>query len=214
MDVHYVMQRYPVQVTLDDGTLVTIRPLEKGDKIMLADFFQRIPEEDRFYLKENVTAPQVIHNWVEHMDLERVVPLLAVLPEGDVVADATLHRSRAPARRHVGELRVVVESDYRGMGLGARLIEELVDLGRALELDEVFFELVDRRERNTGRECGGPRRRISSTGTVRRALRGQVEATGYLRSRCAARSHRGLDRDGDAHLGWSGLGRAAERRAL
>ena len=145
MAIAPTLQRYPAQMTLEDGTELTIRPLQKEDKLPLAQFFQRLPEEDRFYLKENVTAPEVIQDWIERMDMERVVPIVAVLNE-DIVADATLHRSRAPARRHIGELRIVVAPEFRGRGLGSRLIQELIDLSRVLELEKVFFELVDRRE--------------------------------------------------------------------
>ena len=145
MDVNVVLQRYPFDVKLEDGSEFTFRPLAKDDKIMLARFFQTISEEDRFYLKENVTAPEVIQGWIDNMDYDRAVPIIAIAG-GQIVADATLHRSRAPARRHVGELRVVVHPDYRRVGLGARLIQELIDLGRALELETLFFELVDRRE--------------------------------------------------------------------
>ncbi|MDA0769467.1 MAG: hypothetical protein BZY79_04875 [SAR202 cluster bacterium Casp-Chloro-G4] len=145
MDVNIVLQRYPFDVKLEDGSEFTIRPLAKEDKIRLARFFQTVSEEDRFYLKENVTAPEIIHGWIDNMNYERAVPILAIV-DGNIVADATLHRSRTPARMHVGELRVVVHPNYRGVGLGARLIQELIDLGRALELEILFFELVDRRE--------------------------------------------------------------------
>ena len=145
MDVNVVLKRYPFDVKLEDGSDFNFRPLARDDKIMLARFFQTISEEDRFYLKENVTAPETIHGWIDNMDYERAVPIVA-MADGHIVADATLHRSRTPARRHVGELRVVVHPDYRGVGLGARLIQELIDLGRALELDMLFFELVNRRE--------------------------------------------------------------------
>ena len=75
MAIAPTLQRYPTQMTLEDGTELTIRPLQKEDKLPLAQFFQRIPEEDRFYLKENVTAPEVIQDWIERMDMERVVPI-------------------------------------------------------------------------------------------------------------------------------------------
>lgn len=140
-----MLQRYPKHVTLEDGVKVTIRPLEKKDKVPLAEFFHKIPEDDKYYLKENVSAPEVIQDWVEELDYERVIPIIALV-DGKIVADATLHRSRAQARRHVGELRVVVDTAYRGRGVGSRLIQELIDLAHALELDKVFFELVDRRE--------------------------------------------------------------------
>ena len=96
-----VLERYPIQVTLGDDRMVNIRPLARQDKIPLARFFRSVPEEDRFYLKENVTAPEVVSQWIEQMDLERAIPLVAVADDR-IVADATLHRSRAPARRHVG----------------------------------------------------------------------------------------------------------------
>ncbi len=145
MDIVPCLERYPVQVRLENGTTVTIRPLEKSDKVLLARFFQRVSEEDRFYLKENVTAPEVIQGWIDTMDLDRVVPIVA-LDRDRIVADATLHRSRAPARRHIGEIRVVVDPDFRGEGLGPRMIHELVDIGTAIELERLIFELVDRRE--------------------------------------------------------------------
>lgn len=145
MDIRPHLDRYPVEVTLEDDTPVTVRPLRREDKVALAQFFLRVPEEDRFYLKENVTAPEVIQQWTDHIDYERVVPLVA-LAKGRIIADATLHRSRAPARRHVGEIRIVVDPEFRTKGLGSRLIRELIGLARAAGLDRVYMELVDRRE--------------------------------------------------------------------
>lgn len=145
MDAAIALKRYPVQVTLEDGSSLVLRPFQKDDKVRLAKFFQRISEEDRFYLKENVTAPETVLGWVEHLDWERVIPIVADVG-GEIVADATLHRSQTPARRHIAELRIVVDPELRGKGLGSRLIQELIDLAKALELDKVFFELVDRRE--------------------------------------------------------------------
>ena len=139
------IEAYPRTVMLRDGTQVILRPLEEGDKVQLLDFFKRVPEEERYYLKENVTAPEVIHAWTTDIDFGRTVPIVALA--GDrIIADATLHRSRSMARRHVGELRVVVDPDYREVGLGRRLIRELLDIAADLGLQEVTFELVAGRE--------------------------------------------------------------------
>jgi L-amino acid N-acyltransferase YncA len=64
----------------------------------------------------------------------------------EIIADATLHRSRTPARRHIGELRVVVDPEYRELGLGRRLIRELLDISSELGLHQATFELVAQRE--------------------------------------------------------------------
>ena len=139
------IEAYPKTLMLRDGSKVEVRPLKSEDKIRLVRFFERIPEEDRHYLRENVVAPEAVKAWTEHIDFDRVIPIVA-LAEGEIVADATLHRNRAPARHHMGEIRIVVDPAYREQGLGRRLIRELLDIAAELGLDKATFELVDRRE--------------------------------------------------------------------
>jgi hypothetical protein len=77
-----------------DETIVTARPLTAGGAA-LGRFFEHIPEDELFYLKEDVTSPGVMAAWAQQIDLERVVPIVAVDDGGSIVADATLHRSRS-----------------------------------------------------------------------------------------------------------------------
>ena len=145
MDTPAFLRKFPRVATLNDGQPVTIRPLQSNDDTALHQFFMRVPEEDRFYLNNDVTSPEVIRGFTDNISLDVAIPLVAV--SGDkIVADSTLHRSRRASRRHVGELRIVVDTDYRGRGLGARLIDELIQLGVDLGLERLAFELVDRRE--------------------------------------------------------------------
>jgi len=130
---------------LRDGAKVSVRPLEPGDKVRLLEFFERVPEEERYYLKENVVSAKVIHGWTTNMDFSKVIPIVAV-SRGAIVADATLHLNRIPARQHLGEVRVVVDPAYREVGLGGRLIREILDIAAALGLAKVVFELVALRE--------------------------------------------------------------------
>jgi L-amino acid N-acyltransferase YncA len=140
------IKNFPKQVSLGRaGQHVILRPLEPGDAHELLEFFRRVPEEDRLYLKEDVTSPRVIENWVEHIDYNRVLPLVAVV-EGEIVADATLHRSRAKGHRHIGELRVVVEPRYRNHGLGTLLLEEMIYIAYDNKVDRVYMDLVDEKE--------------------------------------------------------------------
>ena len=109
------IEAYPKTILLRDSTELKLRTLIEEDKLRLLDFFRRIPEEERYYLKENVTSPEVIQAWTTNIDFGRVVPIVA-FTGNEIVADATLHRSRAMARCHIGEMRVVVEPAYRGGG--------------------------------------------------------------------------------------------------
>jgi GNAT superfamily N-acetyltransferase len=109
------------------------------------EFFRRVPEEERFYLKEDVTIPEVINSWVQHIDYNRVFPMVALV-HGEIVADATLHRTRAKARSHVGEIRIVVDPKYRNQGLGTMMVRELVEIAYDNGLDNLLFELVEGKE--------------------------------------------------------------------
>jgi L-amino acid N-acyltransferase YncA len=133
---------YPKLLPLRDGEEVTVRPMTPRDEGTLLDFFLRLPEEDRFYLKDDVTAPGVIAGWVRDLDYERVLPLLAVQNDR-IVGDATLHRRRGGARRHMGEVRVTVDPTLRGRGLGTALLHELIGCASQVELETLVFELIE-----------------------------------------------------------------------
>jgi L-amino acid N-acyltransferase YncA len=135
------IEAYPKTVMLEDSTAVILRPLAKEDKVSLLDFFRRVPAEERHYLKEDVTSPEVIEAWTSNIDPGRVIPLVAVVGD-EIIADATLHRSRSWAHCHMGELRIVVDPVYRNVGLGRRLIRELVDIADELGLQKVVLELA------------------------------------------------------------------------
>jgi L-amino acid N-acyltransferase YncA len=140
------IETYPKHFMLRDGTEVTLRPLVEEDQSRLLEFFRRVPEGERYYLKENVASPEVIQDWTSNLDYRRVIPIIALT--GDkIVADATLHRSHSRARYHIGEIRIVVDPNYREVGLGRRLIQELLDIAAMLGLHKVIFELVAQREK-------------------------------------------------------------------
>jgi L-amino acid N-acyltransferase YncA len=134
------VEAYPKAIMLQDGTKVVLRPLSAEDRVPLLNFFRRVPAEERHYLKEDVTSPEVIEDWTSNIDPSRVIPMV-VLVGDEIIADATLHRSRSWACCHMGELRVVVDPAYRNVGLGRRLIRELVDIADELGLQKVVLEL-------------------------------------------------------------------------
>jgi L-amino acid N-acyltransferase YncA len=137
----YKLSAYPRQHVLRDGRQVTIRPLEQADKERLSAFFLRVPNDDRFYLKQDVTSPRVIDAWCDHLDYDRALPLVA-LEDDRIVADAVLVRSRHGAYREVGTVRAVVDPDYRAVGLGTTLLRDLCDIAADAELEKVSSELV------------------------------------------------------------------------
>lgn len=132
---------FPKLITLDDGTSLFVRPLLAGDAAALLAFFRHVPAVDRYWLREDVTDPEVIDHWLAHLDYDRVLPLVA-LRDDEIVADATLHRRGFGARRFNAEVRMVVAPGYRGRGLAYALLGELHDLAVAAGLERLEAEIV------------------------------------------------------------------------
>ena len=141
----YKLSAYPKEIVLREGPEVVLKPMTEHDAGALLRFFLKIPSADRFYLKEDVTLPTVTQRWARELDYDRALPLLAWI-DGQVVADATLHRQRAGARRHVGEVRILVDPDYRNRGLGTAMIRELATIANESGLEILTFELVAEKE--------------------------------------------------------------------
>lgn len=132
---------FPKQVTLQIGTSVTIRPMVKEDAEKLHAFFCRVPREDRLFLRDDVSLREVIDSWADELDYEKVLPLVAEV--GDtIVADATLHRRKFGWTSHVGKVRLVVDVDYRGKGLGTLMIKELIDTAKKAGLEILVAEIM------------------------------------------------------------------------
>lgn len=132
---------YPKKVRLQSGTSVTIRPMVKDDADKLHAFFSRVPREDRLFLRDDVSIRDVIDSWTQELDYEKVLPLVAEVG-GNIVGDATLHRRKFGWTSHVGKVRLVIDKDYRGKGLGTVLIEELIDIAKKAGLEQLVAELM------------------------------------------------------------------------
>ena len=135
-----IINDYPKTVSLEDGTPITLRPLLKQDETALQEYFQGLPLEDRLCLKEDVTDPKVIENWIFEIDYNNLFPLIALI-NGKIVGDATLHFSSIGWTKHQGEIRLTTSTHYRVKGLGTLLVQNLIDLATGLGLEQLSIEI-------------------------------------------------------------------------
>ena len=133
---------YPKRLTLRAEKVVEIRPLETGDEEALISFFAELPAESTEYLKHDVRDPEVVRSFVRDPNPNRIWPILAV-HDGKVIADATLRMHVYGWRRHVGEVRVVVDPAYQKFGLATALIHELVNHASLRELRKLEAQILD-----------------------------------------------------------------------
>jgi RimJ/RimL family protein N-acetyltransferase len=134
------MAPYSKEGILKDGTRVVLRPMVQGDRDLMVDFFQHVDPRDLLFLRSNVLDPAVIDHWVNHIDYQRVFPLVAEV-NGRIVGDVTLHMRKVGWKRHLGNVRVVVARDFQGRGLGTLLINEIVALAGEFGLEKLVAEI-------------------------------------------------------------------------
>ncbi|MBI2894465.1 MAG: GNAT family N-acetyltransferase [Deltaproteobacteria bacterium] len=133
----------PKRVKLKNGRVVTLRALEKSDEAALGRFFAGLPPEATEFLRDDVRDPGVIRHFIEERDPDRVFCILAVTEDGQVVADATLHKDPRGWRRHLGEIRVVVAPEVQKLRLASAMIRELVTHATFVGLKKVVAQILD-----------------------------------------------------------------------
>jgi GNAT superfamily N-acetyltransferase len=141
MQLNDILEQYPKAIKLKNGTSVMIRPLESSDEKRFHEFFVAVPDNERILFKHRVTDPQVIHDWCQHIDYGKILPVLAL--DGDkVIADASLHQTLGGWKRHIGRLSVVVHPNYRGRGLAGILVNELIEIAKNVGLEKLEAEFL------------------------------------------------------------------------
>jgi len=133
--------RFPQEAVLRDGRRVLLRPFTRKDVGALHEFFLRIPEESRRFAWDRVSDRKVIERWGRELDYEKAFPMLA-LDGGKVVADATLHRRDRGPLRLVGRIKWMIDPEWRGVGLGALLVNHFIDSARAIGLKHLNCALI------------------------------------------------------------------------
>jgi RimJ/RimL family protein N-acetyltransferase len=136
------LEGFPQSVTLRDGTGVVIRPLELEDGPALLEFFRALPEEDRQYLRDDVTTKEWLERFMGSVDYETVVPVVAE-HESAIVGNSTLYRTRYGWTKHIGEIRISVSRPFQRKGLGTALGRVLLRYAISLGLEKMIVHVVE-----------------------------------------------------------------------
>jgi L-amino acid N-acyltransferase YncA len=135
-----LIKDFPKKINLEDGTAITLRPLLKDDEPAFLAYFQSLAPEERVELKEEVTDPKVIENWMENLDYDMVLPLIA-LDKDRIVGGASLQFNLSAWTRHQGEVSLSTNPRYRVKGLGTLLMQTLEDVAVKMGLEQLTAEI-------------------------------------------------------------------------
>ena len=133
---------YQKEAKLKDGTKVLLRPMVPEDQDALYEFFKAVPREDARYLRDDVSSRLLIEKWAKNLDYNKTLPILA-LKDDAIIADATINRRRFGWKWHLGTVRVFVHKEYRDVGLGHLMLDELVDIAYKLGIEKLIVEIPD-----------------------------------------------------------------------
>ena len=127
--------------TLKDGREVVIRSLDMEDLDRLMKFYKELPDEERRYLRVDVTKKDVVKQRIKQTESGNFIRLIAL--DGEmIVADGNLELPSEDWLRHQGELRVIVDRKYRHRGLGTVMLRELYYLAAQKKVEKVVVKIM------------------------------------------------------------------------
>lgn len=135
------MSGLPREIALPGGTTATLRFLERTDRERFLEFTRALPDHDLLFLRSDITDPDVVDAWLDNIDLDRAVTVIAEV-EGKIAGYGSLHYSSAPWSRHVGELRVLLQESARGKGLGRALAEAVFSLALEHGVEKIVANMT------------------------------------------------------------------------
>jgi RimJ/RimL family protein N-acetyltransferase len=139
------LERYPKDITLRDGTRLTLRPMTAEDAGALWAFFAELPAIDKAHIREDVDRREVVERWARSLDYGAILPIVALL-DGRIVGTVTLFRNTSGWKQRIGIVRILIAPDFRHRGLGTALIREARHLGEKGALVHLVAEVIEEQQ--------------------------------------------------------------------
>ncbi len=131
---------YPREFAVGDRT-IALRLMRPEDRDAILAFARNLPPDDLLFLRLDITQPAAVDEWVANVEAGRTHTVLAEV-DGKMAGYASVHHDEAIWTRHMGEIRTLVSSDFRQLGIGRRLVNEVFLIGKALGLRKLTVKMT------------------------------------------------------------------------
>ena len=132
---------FPKTSQLPDGSSIELRRMSAGDRDAVLTFARALPPEDLLFLRVDLTEEGVVDDWIHNLSTGHSVSIVAYDSNG-LVGYASIHRNPTSWTRHLGEVRVNVNPEYRSRGLGRVLTSSVFDLAGELGLQKLTAHMT------------------------------------------------------------------------
>ena len=142
----FINESYPREIGVGGRRTATLRLMEKSDRDRVLDFARSLSRDDLLFLRKDITASQVVDEWLRDIEAGHTITVLAEA-DGELVGYGSLLLDESSWGRHMGEIRVLVKSDYRGVGLGRRLAFDVFGIAKVLGLEKITARMTQEQTR-------------------------------------------------------------------
>ena len=132
------------QLTLKDGSRVTIRPIRPEDAGIEQEFVRQLSDEsryNRFMDPVRELSPQMLEHFTQ-VDYERHMALIAVAQDAGAEIQIGVARYVASDDRRSCEFAIAIADDWQQKGLGAGLMRALIAVARSAGISTMEGEVL------------------------------------------------------------------------
>ncbi len=133
-------KKYITRRTLKNGVKVTLRPIKPEDENRFNALFKSLSEESvRFRFFE--TIKEMSHDTLSrycNLDYDREIAIVAQIENNSLIG---VVRLILDAERKNGEFAVMVSDSWHGLGLGSKLTDYIINIGKDLKLETIYSEI-------------------------------------------------------------------------
>jgi acetyltransferase len=140
---HLAIAPYPAkyvrQWQLKDETPVTLRPIKPEDETLFQELFKSFSEETmrfRFFQIIKDVTHETLTRYC-NIDYDREMAIVAETQQDKRRIIGAVRLIIEPGR-NCGEFAVVVGDKWQGHGLGSKLLDYIIEIGREAKLDEIY----------------------------------------------------------------------------
>src|SRR5665647_1609598 len=133
-------KKYIAKRTLKNGVNITLRPIKPEDEKRFNALFKSLsPQSIRFRFFE--TIKEMSHDTLSrycNLDYDREIAIVAQLEDTSLIG---VVRLILDVERKNGEFAVMVSDSWHGLGLGSKLMDYIIDIGKDLKIEKIYSDI-------------------------------------------------------------------------